>query len=533
MRKRPHIIIFNPDEMRYDTMGHMGNPAAVTPFLDEFAAGEAVSFRRAFCQNTVCVPSRCSFFTGLYPHVHGHRTMNYLLRPGEDNLFSELKKEGYHIWMNDRNDLFAGQIAGWAKSNADEIFYGGNVPKAPEPVKPEHFGGGKEDLYSHYGGKLGLDENGRNYNPDDEAVDAAIARIKSYKGDQPLCIFLGLMYPHVPYQTEEPYYSAIDRSKLPERIKPEECSGKAEMLGQIRKYQDMDHFTEEDWDEIRAVYLGMCSKVDAQFRRLCDGLKQAGIYNDSAVFFFSDHGDFTGDYGVTEKAQSTMEDCLTRVPLLIKPPEWEKVDSGITDSLVELVDFYATAADYCQIMPKRTHFGRSLRPVIENRSKKVREYVVCEGGRLPEEEHCDEYHAAVPSENFVYWPKMMAQTDGFAHAKAAMIRSAEYKFISRITGEDEFYDLKNDPGERINHISNPEYAAEINSMRTEMLRWYQKTCDVVPYEYDRRFTDDMLWAKVKNICPPDRESQVKEMIKQGIDIGKLLQYVKGLEQGDK
>lgn len=82
MKKRPHIIIFNPDEMRWDTMGHMGNPAAATPFLDQLAAGEAVSFRQAFCQNPVCVPSRCSFFTGLYPHVQGHRTMSYLLHPG-------------------------------------------------------------------------------------------------------------------------------------------------------------------------------------------------------------------------------------------------------------------------------------------------------------------------------------------------------------------------------------------------------------------------------------------------------------------
>ena len=37
MKKRPNIIIFNPDEMRYDAMSHMGNPAAETPFLDEFA----------------------------------------------------------------------------------------------------------------------------------------------------------------------------------------------------------------------------------------------------------------------------------------------------------------------------------------------------------------------------------------------------------------------------------------------------------------------------------------------------------------
>ena len=49
MKKRPNIIIFNPDEMRYDAMSHMGNPAAETPFLDEFAGKDAVSFRYAYC----------------------------------------------------------------------------------------------------------------------------------------------------------------------------------------------------------------------------------------------------------------------------------------------------------------------------------------------------------------------------------------------------------------------------------------------------------------------------------------------------
>ncbi|MBO1264859.1 sulfatase-like hydrolase/transferase [Proteiniclasticum sp. C24MP] len=74
--KKPHIIIFNPDQMRSDSMGHLGNIAAKTPFLDRFASEEGISFRNTFCQNTVCVPSRASFTTGLYPHVHGHRTMN-------------------------------------------------------------------------------------------------------------------------------------------------------------------------------------------------------------------------------------------------------------------------------------------------------------------------------------------------------------------------------------------------------------------------------------------------------------------------
>ena len=31
MSRHPNIIIINPDEMRWNTMGHTGNPAASTP----------------------------------------------------------------------------------------------------------------------------------------------------------------------------------------------------------------------------------------------------------------------------------------------------------------------------------------------------------------------------------------------------------------------------------------------------------------------------------------------------------------------
>ena len=98
-----NIIIFNPDQMRADSMGHLGNPAARTPFLDEWAGTEAVSFRNAFCQNPVCVPSRCSFTTGTYPHTNGHRTMSYLMREGESSLFSELKDRPIYVVEETRN----------------------------------------------------------------------------------------------------------------------------------------------------------------------------------------------------------------------------------------------------------------------------------------------------------------------------------------------------------------------------------------------------------------------------------------------
>ena len=90
--KKPNIIIFNPDQWRSDVMGCHGNQAAVTPFLDQFVETDAVSFDNAFCQNPVCTPSRCSFMSGWYPLVRGHRTMYHMLHPelDEPNLLKVL-----------------------------------------------------------------------------------------------------------------------------------------------------------------------------------------------------------------------------------------------------------------------------------------------------------------------------------------------------------------------------------------------------------------------------------------------------------
>ena len=536
MGKKPHIIIFNPDEMRADALGHLGNAAAHTPFLDAFAASEAVSFSRAYCQNPVCVPSRCSFFTGLYPHVRGHRTMSYLLRPGEDTLFSELKAAGYYVWMNDRNDLLAGQIPGWAESHASEICIGGRERPGPGPLRPGLRGEpGNKNYYSHMEGKLGLDENGLRRNADDEAVDAAIRRIRNRPPDQPLCVFLGLLYPHPPYEIEEPYYSAIDRKKLPPRVRAEDCAGKSAILEGIRRYAGMDGYTEADWDELRAVYLGMCAKIDAQFKRLTDALKEEGIYDESAIFFLSDHGDFTGDYGLPEKAQNAFEDCLTRVPLLIKPPRGTPLDPGVSDSLAELVDFYATAMELAGAEPSHTHFGRSLLPALKDRRATIRDFVCCEGGRLPGEKHCDEYHGPDGREadpHDVYWPKKKAQADDTAHSKGVMLRDSRYKYVSRLMGGDELYDMENDPRETVNLIGRPEMQETVTDMRFRLMKWLQETSDIVPFEQDRRFTREMLLAKGRAVAGDGHDPEILDLIDRGAGIGEVIRFCLSLAKRD-
>ena len=112
---------------------------------------------------------------------------------------------------------------------------------------------------------------------------------------------------------------------------------------------------------------------------MAEALKAAGLYDDTAVFMFSAHGDVTGDYGLVEKNQNTFEDCLTRVPLVIKPPAWVPVVPGVRDALVELIDFPATVEDLTGIEPRHTHFGRSLLPLVRDETDEHRDAVFSEG----------------------------------------------------------------------------------------------------------------------------------------------------------
>ncbi len=148
------------------------------------------------------------------------------------------------------------------------------------------------------------------------------------------------------------------------------------------------------------------------------------------------------------------------------------------------------------------------------------ENAFCEGGRLPHEEQCDEYHAAagkggvIPTAS-LYWPRQMAQTDDRAHAKGTMVRDRRFKYIHRTSGEHELYDLERDPLEEENLYGREDLARETARLRMAMLDWYQATCDVVPRQYDRRISPELLWEKLRSQCPPGAEEEIRGMIFAG------------------
>lgn len=146
---------------------------------------------------------------------------------------------------------------------------------------------------------------------------------------------------------------------------------------------------------------------------------------------------------------------------------------------------------------------------------------------------CDEYHSEGPcgaSPKIAYWPKMKAQSDPVAHEKGTMICDGKYKYVERISGNHELYNLQLDPHETVNIYKENRNSQLVLEMRLELLKWYQQTCDIVPREYDQRFSWEKFWTMIKKICPKEKEEEVRMFIENG---GSALEVIELLTSGNK
>lgn len=494
---KKNIVLFVADQMRSDSMAHMGNPASITPHLDQLAE-EGVSFENAYCQNPVCVPSRNSFLTGVYPHVNGHRTMHYLQREDEPNILKEMKNQGYEVIWIGRNDVVPGDRpktdycdeyydgvvdANTRDAKNSEVNHSADMNEASQKLYDEMLSG--DNYYSFYMGKL---PDGEGYGKTDwNCVQKALEFIErrgKEKSDKPFFIYCTISFPHPPYACEDPWYSSIDRKKLPKR-RPniQEIPNKASMLYGINEKQNLNDWTEERFDELRATYLAMVSRFDHQLGLIQEKLQETGFYDDTHLIVFSDHGDYTGDYTITEKVQNCFEDPISNVPLLIKPAKSIQSVPRITKAQAELVDLPATIAELAEIELSYTQFGRSLVHVLTG-DEEHKDAVFCEGGRIHGETQAMELGHGPQSP---YWPRLATQySEGPEHTKAVMCKMGKYKYVMRLYETDELYDLEQDPMEINNLALTEDYQDLLQTMKNRITQFYMETTDYVPMKRDKR-----------------------------------------------
>lgn len=487
--EKSNIVMFVADQMRSDALHHLGNQSSITPYMDQLAE-EGISFKNAYCQNPVCVPSRCSFLSGLYPHTTGHRTMHYLQRAYEQNIFREMKNNGYEVIWIGRNDLL---MPGLSKEEYCDEFYNGvdefihmeDLEKYKYPTcdydTPEVMQ--DDNIYSFYHGCLDKEQAKKTF--DWNCVNTAIRYLKqrSKENQKPFFLYISVLFPHPPYECEEPWFSSIDRNHLSPRRSDIDNIEKPTMLKEIRQKQQLHDWDECKFNELRATYLAMVSRFDHQAGMLCDTLKSLKLYDDTNIFIFSDHGDYTGDYGIVEKVQNCFDDPICNVPLIIKPAKQNTKEIGVCKDVVELVDIPSTLADIAGFSLSYTQFGESLMKYFRG-EKREKDIVLCEGGRLPKEEQAMEKGHGKESP---YWPRLSTQEEeGAQHTKAVMIRKNNIKYVLRLYEEDELYDLNNDPMELHNLIHEDAYHQVASDMRYCLLKRLFETSDIVPVVEDQR-----------------------------------------------
>jgi arylsulfatase A-like enzyme len=241
----------------------------------------------------------------------------------------------------------------------------------------------------------------------------------------------------------------------------------------IRDYYGTANVTDEMWREVAATYHGMVSRLDDHVGRLVDA---AGP--DTVVVFFSDHGEYLGDFGVVEKWPSALHSCITRDPLIISGPG---VPAGTVDAMVELVDVFPTLLDLAGIPARHAHFGRSLLPVLRDPAAGHREYAFSEGGFLVEEE--PKFERAL----YPYDLKCKLQHDRPATVgKAVAVRDRRWTYVWRLYEPAEVYDRAADPDEAHNLAGQPQVAEVEARLSQVLLRWLVETADTLPEREDPR-----------------------------------------------
>ena len=462
-----------PDELRWDCVGYTGNEVIQTPNIDCLAS-EGTGFNNFYVNHTVCSPSRVCMFTGWYPHVRGHRTLWYLLQPDEPNVFRYLKDAGYHVEFWGKNHLLADASVPSSVSFRGTVDYDRNRSMRNNPID-------RDDRWFrtlYYGERPSSEAN----DYDRQWIDGALNFLNS-NPPEPFCLYIPLFFPHPPYWVEEPYFSMYKRDAVPTPLRAEH-SQKPLYYSELHHSRGLDKFTPEDLREIVATYYGMVSRIDDQLGEVISAMKNNGFWDTTATFFFSDHGDYVGDYGLTEKWPSGLEDCLTRVPLAVRIPGLGP--QSITDALTETVDLTPTILELAGIDLRHDQFGRSLMPLLKGETAHHRDAVFAEGGHgLHETQSLEMKQHSTDSKDGGYYQKSRIQTDNpDSVCKSVMVRTHKWKYISRLHDTDELYDMDNDPGELNNLINQPGYSEVQTDLHGELLSWFIRTGDVVPWNKD-------------------------------------------------
>ncbi len=250
-KDRPNFILIITDQMRGDALSCLDNPNARTPTLDKMAK-YGVLFENAYCNNPVCLPSRVSMFTGLYPNQH--RTLTNkgpFWKSMESTIFDLFKKQGYKLGYIGKNHML-------------------NVDKSVLEAYFDYYHFVDREDFRAYSKYVPPYWHGDTYEPSELCfttthTNEGIEFIN--KTDDPYFLVISYQDPHPPYMAPSEYSSKFssDEMRIPDYVPASSLSHRLDDYYHAMKF---DEIKDSDLTETMRYYYASISYIDSNVARI-------------------------------------------------------------------------------------------------------------------------------------------------------------------------------------------------------------------------------------------------------------------------
>ena len=424
-----NVLFIVSDDLKASVLGCYGDKVCKTPNIDRLAR-EGVVFERAYCQGTVCAPSRRSFMYSRYVDTRGVNLGEHLKANG---WYSARVGKIYH--MRVPGDIIAGTHGADVASSWTERFNSqGQEAHTPGDYACLNLNifttelEGRESTGMRHRMFVSVSYQGDGSDqPDHKTASKTIELIRKHK-NKPFFLAAGFIRPHYPMVQPEQYFAPYrwQDIKMPATV-PDDLAdipklGRAGTMNSnnpIGKYPD-------NQKRMWAAYYASVTFMDEQVGRIINELERLGLRDSTAIVFLSDHGYHLGEHTFWQKAN--LHEEVTRVPLIISVPGFV---AGKTDAIVELVDIYPTLCELAGLPIPEAVQGTSLVPILRDRNASVK------AGAL-------------------------------SFNRGASLREKDWAYMRYTDGTEELYDMKEDPRQFVNQAKNPEYSAILLQLRERL-----------------------------------------------------------------
>lgn len=448
--RNPNILFIMVDEMKWNVMSCAGHNIVKTPNLDRLAR-EGTRFATAFTVAPICTPSRYSFFTGRYAHVHGATDNSTPTREPQVLLPAILKHAGYQTAISGKlhfipNNLDYSFDCFWSFSSEGPR----KLPTWPEDMEKKHGRGTARrlEIQPFPDDALGRDLGKLTYPKEDSQTfwitNRAVDFMRQRDKAKPFFLFVSYLDPHSPSHLCEPYWNMFDAEKMPLPPSFKQDASKLSATAANRHEVNDPKIVKA----MIAAYFAKVTMVDDNVGRLMGKLREMGLADNTLIVFTADHGNMLGD--LNRWFKGAMYEGSTRIPLLMKAPAASPFAASfnrgaVVSNMVENIDVMPTLCEMAGVpLPSQGIQGRSMTKLVAGTEKDWKERV-------------------------------------FAERTTQMIRTPQYKLIRETRGKGgyELYDLTKDPLETNNIVTDPSRAAVFKELAAQLEAW-QKDLPPVP-----------------------------------------------------